>query len=141
MSGVAVVITLIFLIAGIRENTAIIRASMYANSFDSLIENRRERLRDPDLVRIYDAYLNQEVSTLDELDRLRLREMVLNTFQIFEKAYFSKRYDLLGDAEWQRFERRICVGHERINAAGMAETVSSRMTEEFMEYVATICQE
>ena len=36
ISGIAVVVTLIFLIAGIRENTAVLRGSSYSNTLESL---------------------------------------------------------------------------------------------------------
>ncbi len=108
VSGVAVVVTLIFLILGIRENTEVVRASAYASSIDGFNDFTNIIFSDPELVRLYDAFFNDGVSELSEPDTQRLQFMMNTLFRSYEKAYFSRQYGLLGEAEWERMEVIAC---------------------------------
>jgi hypothetical protein len=139
-SGVAVVVTLVFLIIGIRENTAVTRASMYERSADRLIELRNQALNDPEIARLWQAYLDRRPEGIDGVDAVRLRQYVLNQFQTYEQAYFARQYGVLGDAEWRRFERQVCTAYPRVNAfPDILETVSLLMTDEFMAFMESSC--
>ena len=133
-SGIAVVVTLIFLIIGIQENTSVTRASVYASSLDSLNEFESTILTDPELSRIYVAYLNN-TGDLDSGDADRLNLIVAILFRIYEKAYYSEQYELMGEEEWGRFERLICVNYARAEAAGQAGIIRDLMTEDFMGFI------
>jgi hypothetical protein len=139
-SGIVVVITLVFLILGIRENTDVTRAAMYQRSSDSLNEWRRDVLRDPEIARLFDAFLNNQAESIDGLDRVRLNQLILNNFQISETAFFTQRYGLLGSAEWTRFERSICANYARARSARLTEVLQTVMTKEFMQYIAVSCE-
>jgi hypothetical protein len=139
VSGAAVVVTLVFLVLSIRENSAITRASMFSNSIDSLIENRRDRLLDDAL---YDSFRALNSGDIDGLDDREIGRLVLyhqNLFQIYEKAYFTREYDLLGDAEWSRFERVICGGNRVLSDAGLVDTAFNSLTDAFREYISDTC--
>lgn len=49
IGGAAVMITLVFLLLGIKENTQVTSASMFANTIDSLNEFEAGLLADPEL--------------------------------------------------------------------------------------------
>ncbi len=135
-SSIAVVVTLIFLVVGIRENTSVTRASVYASSIDSLNEFESTILTDPELSRVYLAYLGSATASLDPADADRITLIVAILFRIYEKAYFTERYDLIGEEEWGRFERMICINYTRAETAGEAQTIRNLMTEEFMRYIS-----
>ena len=78
VSGVAVVITLVFLVIGIRENTAVTRASMYERSADRLIDLRNQLLNDPEMLRLFQAYVDRRPEGIEGVDRIRLRQLVAN---------------------------------------------------------------
>ncbi len=134
-SGIAVVASLIFLIVGIQENTDVTRASLYASSIDSLNEFESTIVSDPELTRIYSAYLDGETAGFDPADANRLRLLMGTLFRSYEKAYFMERYNLIGEEEWGRFERMICINYARAETAGQAVTIRNLMTEEFMRYI------
>ena len=136
-SSLAVVVTLIFLIVGLQDNTNVTRASVYASSIDSLNDFESTILADPELSRIHLAYLRSDTVGLspEETDRLTFIMAIL--FRIYEKAYYSERYDLIGEEEWGRFERMICINYARAETAGTAQTIRNLMTEEFMRYILT----
>ena len=139
-SGIAVVITLVFLILGLRENTDVTRAAMYQRSSDNLIEFRRDIMRDPEIARLYDAFLNNQAEDIDGLDRVRLTQLILNIFQISETAFFTQRYGLLGSAEWSRFESSICGYYPLARSARLTGSLQRVMTKDFMEYIAVSCE-
>jgi hypothetical protein len=116
VSGFAVVITLIFLILSIRENTEITRAAAYDRSIESLDELRREIAGDPDLVLVYQAIQTERPDLLDELGMVRARLIMNSVFNSFEKAYFANQSGLLGVAEWSRLEKGMCVQYRHANA-------------------------
>ena len=142
VSGVAVVITLVFLIFEIRDNTSVTRAAVWERSADRLIELRYQLMNDPEGARLFQAFVfgNSEGITGD--DAFRLTQFVLNLFQVFEQAYFAERYGLLGPGEWRRFEKQICVNYPRAQAsAELSRALPTLMTEEFMAFMAETCRE
>jgi hypothetical protein len=140
VSGIAVVLTLVFLILGIRENTEVTRASMFQRSTDQLIEFRRDILTDPELADLFQAYVDGDDVGMPGTGQTRLRQLVLNQFQIYEQAYFAERYGLLGPAEWNRFERAVCLFYPRVQATPFIDTVRGAMTPEFMDLMETTCE-
>jgi len=140
ISGVAVVITLVFLVIGIRDNTAVTRAAMYQSSIGQIIDFRYQVLNDREVAKLFRAFMNGEQLELDAIDATRQNQLILNAFQIYEQAYFAKESNLLGAAEWRRFERVICQFSARIaTSPSWLRSVEELMTEEFMGFVAATC--
>ena len=139
LSGIAVVITLIVLIVGIRENTDSVRSSTYADSLDRLNDFQMEVLVDPDALRLWDALNSADASGLDGLDSQRLTIIVLTLFRILENSYFAARHGLLGEEESKRIEVAICRFFPRAQAAGREAVLQEVMTNEFMEHIKASC--
>lgn len=142
VSGVAVAITLVFLVLGIRENTEIVRASAYAGSMDSLNDFTMDVVTDADLRPVWTAFLNENTANFDGDDRQQLQMLLIVLFRNYEKAYFSERYGLLGSTEWGRFERQICLQVDRAHITdesilGFLDTI---LTDEFAAYIRSTCQ-
>ena len=99
VSSIAVIVTLVFLVLGVRDNTDVLRASAYADLMDSLNEFQSEQMANPDSLRVWDAFVAEEAAELDGLDRRRLTLTALILFRIYEKAYFSNQSGLIGESE------------------------------------------
>jgi hypothetical protein len=140
-SGVAVIVTLVVLILGVRENTEVVRASAYANSQDSFSELQLTMLTDPDSLRAWNAFLERDTSGFDQLDHMRVNSIVLILFRTFETAYFSERYGLIGEEEWRRLDRNICGNFRRARAMGREAILGAVMSVEFMEYMTSTCSD
>jgi len=140
-SGLAVLITLIVLIIGVNENTDVMRASFYKDYVDSLNEFQASVLVDPDALRVWDAYINGNgaAAALDGLDQQRLATAILAILRIYEAAYFSNRYGVLGGEEWSRFETMLCRHHANVLAARRTDLLSGPLTEEFGQYMEDRC--
>ena len=142
-SSIAVVVTLLFLILGVQENTDVVRVSSYDRNLQSVIDWRTSILEDPDAVRVFAWYFiegNTDRSTLSSEDRGRLQLILGALWVSYEKAYFAQQYGLLGDAEWNRFVGNLCrnYGNDRAN---WSEAVSNFLSDEFSMYVINTCEE
>jgi hypothetical protein len=141
VSGVAVVITLIFLVVGINKNTEIARATAYDSQIDSLNEIRKSLIQDPDLMLAWQAYRQGTIEDLNELDRIRLEYQVNILWASYEKAFYAFNYGIIGAPEWTRFERLICDNVGRLKASGLDEAVRPQLTAKFLGYVEDVCVE
>lgn len=139
VSGIAVVVTLAFLISGIRENTAITRAEMYSSHLESFNEMGRDIYRDAELTRLHDAWLSGDIASLNAQDIRRLARIVVNSFRTYEMAFYSQRYGLYGPDEWGRMERLICLNYQRGLGTDIESMVAETMTREFNEYTQVNC--
>ena len=91
LSGLAVVVTLILLVMGIRDNTAVARASVYDSAIGSLNDFRALIINDRDVAGLWQAIPNGKFEELDEIDQDRALQLGLTIFGIFEKNRFFDR--------------------------------------------------
>jgi hypothetical protein len=138
-SGVAVVLTLIVLIAGIRENNALIRATMYTDRIESVNAFSLAVAQDPDLGRMWQAYVDGTTQELPEQDMPRLVNLLQTLLRTYETAWFAREAGFIGDAEWTRFDGSICTGYRRSQATGFDFDIV--LTVPFREYVVEKCLE
>ena len=128
------VFTLVFIVFEIRENSDLIRANTFDRSIESLIDWRMQIVSDDDSLRIMADHWQVESPEL-----LKRQLLVVSMWSIYEKTYYSHQYGLIGPAEWERFETRICryvqSGEEFWNAS-----IAIFLTEEFRDYVVSGCQ-
>ena len=74
----------------------------------------------------------------DATEQLRVLAVVGVQWAIYEKTYYSRRYGIVGPAEWTRFERLICLHREDLHP-DLWTQMQPYMTDEFAAYVARQC--
>ena len=135
VSGVAVVVTLVFLVIEVRGNSDLIRANTFNRSIESLVDYRMQIATSADALRTMNEHWGREGP-----DSLRRQLLVVNLWSIYEKTYFSQQYGLVGTAEWQRFESRICsYVRTEDGLRYWTDSVAGFLTDEFRDYVASNC--
>ena len=139
VSGIAVVVTLVFLIVGIRENTAITRVSVYGDLMQEINQLNSRRIDDPEVARALDSFYLETTETLEYSERRTVAAYVQVMFRTYERAYFSRRYDIIGDEEWSRFEFLICANSRRARLMGEELTEVEYLTNSFREYMKASC--
>ena len=137
VSGIAVVVTLVFLVVGIRENTDITRADAFDRNIESLNQFRLDLAKDPELARIWQE--QSESQSMEENDQYRLFLLQLALWGIYEKAYYANQYDLIGLDEWSRFEHQICQRMDDMRSERWERLAASSLTEQFSDYARTLC--
>jgi hypothetical protein len=136
LSGIAVVATLIILILEVQENTSATRAASYSNSVQRLNEWRYEMAREPELLGVFTS---EERAELTDKQRRRLELLRSAPWAIYEDAFFSHGYDILGAEEFERYKVQICLLFERGRSSGTWDSSVSRMTDGFKAYIAKTC--
>ena len=139
VSGIAVVVTLVFLIFGIRENTEVTRAATFDRNMESINELRGWIVNDPRLAESWFAYYEHHAGDLDEQDRRQLIMAVITNFGVYEKSYYAHKSGLIGGPEWERFETQICTQRENSSLAGFLRLVLDSLTVEFQNEIEQLC--
>jgi len=140
ISGIAVLVTLVFLVLEIRAGTNATRASMYGDILDSLVENRTLRIEDSELDSLVQQFLAGDLREIDAARRSKLITYLQNTYQLYEKAYYSREYGVIGISEWSRFERIVCNNYSRAVAVDLANQIGPIVSEPFWQYVVETCE-
>jgi hypothetical protein len=128
----------VFLIRSIQENTDVTRFSVYANLIDGINENDRLKPSNPEVGAAWEAYANETTKELSAEDLSRVRLQAALVFRSYEKAFFARKYAVIGAAEWSRFQRLVCLHDSRVRSAGVS--VEPILTSEFMDYVKSECR-
>jgi len=135
VSGIAVVVTLVFLVLGIRENTEATRASTYGRSMAGMIEFRQTIINDPEIARIFNTFIDYNTTELDDVESTRLRQLLWLVFSVYEDAFYAQEYGVLGEAEWTRFSQQICLNWPRMVSAEFDKALPQVMTPDFIDYI------
>ena len=133
ISGVAVVITLVFLVVEVRENTDLVRATTFDRNMESLIDWRMQIVSNENSLKTMADFWG-----IEDSDALRQQLLVVNMWSIYEKTYYAQRYGLIGKPEWERFENVICRYTDR-GPDFWRDKVSQFLTREFRDYVIDVC--
>jgi hypothetical protein len=142
ISGIAVVVTLVFLVVGSRENTNTTRAVVYGDLIDGLNELETSRMNDPELMMLWTEFRRGETFNPDDLRQRRMGVYLQVLNRTYEKAYFSFRYGVIGANEWERFQEPICAIYGRMRAQGLGRVYESgALSPDYREYVAQACGE
>ena len=139
IASVSVVVTLIVLIVGVRENTEVVRASAYSETLNSINDLQIATLQTPEAVDIWDKYISGADVEFDQLNNQRLHLILLTLFRAYESAYYSQDYGLIGNQEWLRLSRSICQHYDRVVRLDKLFVLESSMTEQFIEHMVEAC--
>ncbi len=92
VSSFAVVITLLFLVVGIRENTDVTRAAAFDRSIDNINQLSITLAQDEVLTRIFQYYQEDhlDVDELSSQEWYRIGMIVRSILRIYETAYYSE---------------------------------------------------
>jgi hypothetical protein len=135
-SGIAILITLVILVMGVRANTNVTRAAVYEGLMSDINQFNLSIIGDPELAVLWQGDRDLESLGGEDASRLILLNRVL--FRIYEAAYFSFRNGSLGPSQWERFEVTICQVKQRGDPALWADAVDV-LSNEFASYVEQGC--
>lgn len=136
-ANLGVIAGLIFLAIELRQNTNIARASAYRENIQDIAAWRELTISDPELARIFGTYMHDGIGALDDEDRGRMTALVNNVMGIYENAYFGRRYGIIGDEEWLRFESGACGHYE---TAQRNKLNLRYMTQGFRQFLDETCE-
>lgn len=139
LANFGVMLGIFFLILELNQNASIARAETFQKHQAEMSVWRSMVLTDPELARLYRVYIAEdEVSELNQEESMRLAFLLLNLFAVYENAYYSVNYDVLGDIEWRQLDEEACAHYNRAIRVGMTRGFNF-MTDEYREYLDTSC--
>ena len=104
ISSVAVVATLVFLVFEIRQNSDLVRTSMFESQTNALILWRQSLAENQQNRELYFRFETSGVEPLTEQEKDHLLLILNSLWSTYEQAYLANARELLGAEEWQRFE-------------------------------------
>ena len=107
-SSIAVLITLIFLVSGIRENANATQAAVYEDLLDGINRFNLVLINDGELAQLWSNRQTISLNAMEADNAARLVYMNRVIFRIFDAAYFSFRNGSLDDSQWLRFRDNAC---------------------------------
>ena len=139
VSGVAVVLTLIFLILGINKNTEVTQASMFAGVTEALNNVNLAVVSDPVLRRAWSQYAQGAGSNLSADELEALTPIVFSRAGLLDAALSMRNSDLFGENERERIEELICREFYRSESVGIQEVVLAALSEDYQRFVSASC--
>jgi hypothetical protein len=139
ISGVAVVITLVLLLLGIRENTQATYVSNYQLLLSDINNLSLTVAQDHELSELRYRYESGGSEVLSEAETLRIVTLYRSLYRIYETAYFANKHDTLGEDEWNRFVFLICEGRES-HTDILWERIESIFAVDFRDFIENDCR-
>jgi hypothetical protein len=137
VANLGVIASLVFLGIEIRQNTNIAKASAYRENIQDIAEWRELLIADPEIARLYAIYTAEGLGALDDTGQGRIAAMINNVLGIYENAYFARRYGIIGEEEWLRFQSGACIHFQ----AAVENKLSLRFTTPgFRRYLGETCK-
>jgi hypothetical protein len=140
LSGIAVVVTLIVLVVGVRENTASVRASTYVDMLKTANEFDKQLITDPEIRDIFFAARLGRSEQLTGSERTIFGLIMQSIFREHYVAYTMRKYGQLEEEQWPEIEEGICEDFEIARGAGVPWSLD-RLNSEFVQYVSSACSE
>lgn len=104
IGGFAVVLSLILLLIGVRENTDTLKAATYDSLLADLGEHRRAVFTNDSLT----EFSSKPRENLTPAEQSRVQSSILSVYYIFERAFIHWETGNLDENGWERFSRIIC---------------------------------
>ena len=141
VGGFAVVVSLIFLIIEVRENSELTRTAAYQQEIRNFNDWRNNIMSSPDQVRVFGRWARrEEIPNQQTDDGMLLTLLLQNLFTSLESGFYSRDAQILGESEWDRVHRSICYEYQRaVGEESYWRIISPRLSSRFLSYMATDC--
>ena len=103
ISGLAVVVTLIYLALQIRHNTRAVRSSMHHDMIESTLRIAESMSDNPDVGRIV-LKANEDYDNLTREEFIRFEGYAERVFSNFESVFYSYRNSMIEQDLWESWE-------------------------------------
>lgn len=133
VANLGVIAGLAFLAFEVRQNTNIAKASAYRENAQDIAAWRELMITDPELSRTFRVYSEHGIEALDEGGRYRIAALVNNVLGIYENAYYARRYGIVGDEEWLRFQSGACIHYRKAVANELSLRFTSPAFRQFLD--------
>lgn len=120
--GLAVVFSLVYVAAQLRQNTKALRSAASADAIASIRHWNDALIRDPEVARIFTQGITG-IDSLGEVDRIRFLTLMVNFFKTFEDLHYQYVQGTMEPEVWAGWEH---LGKMYFNTIGMRQYWSER---------------
>jgi len=140
VSGIAVVMTLVFLIIEIRSNTSVTRAAAFQGHMSELNQLNLSIIEDGALASAWVDRRNVNFSDLDQEESSQLLLLYRTMFRSYDAAYYSWIYGSLSDDQWARFSEVACRNALIMkDDPGLWSRIAVIVSDDFLTYLEQDC--
>ena len=135
ISGVAVVVSLVYLAVQIRQNSRESRAATYQGLSSLFVSTINNVASNPELARVYNAGLRNFDELKEEAERTQFSLSVHAAFVSFENAFYLHRYGTLEEELWAKWRSQVQWYAKRAGVVTWWELSQRFFSEAFRQYV------
>ena len=142
VAGIAIVVTLAFLVVEMRSNTDAIRAQTYDGLMEQLNDWRAITATDDELADYVRKSRSEGWSSLTEMEQRQVWYWEIMPWGIYESAFYAHDRGTLGDDEWSRFQRVMCGRFSSLESWDLPENrdIFRALTPRFSNYIRSECE-
>jgi len=107
LGAIAIVVTLVYLAAQIKQSTKVARSSTRQATAESMQGLTKDFLENREMAEIFVRHLRGE--DLDAVDRLRMEGRCYRDMHVWEDIYYQLRERLLLSEEWSGFRKNLAA--------------------------------
>jgi len=140
VATIGVLVSVVFLVFEVRDNSALTKAESYSASVVALNEWRLQLAADEDLSRLFVEFRKSGVQGMDEVEVQRFDFLFGSLWSIYESAYFAREYETLGQNEWERHRGVMCRMYDLSVHHEFWSIMQAKLSPIFAEQVAIECR-
>jgi len=134
MSGLAVVVTLVYLAIQIRHNTRAVRSSMHQDMIESTLRIA-ESLSDNENVGRIVLKADEDYDNLTREERIRFEAYAERVFSNFESVFYSYRNSMIEEDLWESWESSNLADISRVSMRRFWHEEHPQHLRDFMDFV------
>ncbi len=134
ISGLAVVVTLVYLAIQIRHNTRVVRSSMHQDMVEATLRVA-ESLSDNEGVGLIVLKADEDYDNLTASELLRFEAYAERVFGNFESVYYSYRNSMIEEDLWVSWESSCLADISRVGMRRFWQEQRPLHLRDFMDFV------
>ena len=134
MSGLAVVVTLVYLAIQIRHNTRAVRSSMHHDMIESTLRIA-ESLSDNENVGRIVLKADGDYDNLTKEERIRFEAYAERVFSNFESVFYSYRNSMIEEDLWESWESSNLADISRVSMRRFWHEERPQHLRDFMDFI------
>ena len=134
ISGLAVVVTLVYLALQIRHNTRAVRSSMHQDMIESTLRIAESVSDTEDLGRIV-LHADEDYDELTDIERIRFDAYAERVFNNFESVFYSYRNSMIEEDLWESWESSYLTDISRASMRRYWQEERPQHLRDFMDFV------
>jgi hypothetical protein len=134
ISGLAVVVTLVYLALQIRHNTRAVRSSMHQNMIESTLRIAESVSDTDDLGRIV-LHADEDYDELTDIERIRFDAYAERVFNNFESVFYSYRNSMIEEDLWESWEASYLTDISRASMRRYWHEERPQHLRDFMDFI------